>query len=320
LNSRIPVGSQITEKVSRLSASVYKLGPLGNPRILSSYLIIDKKVAIVDCGPEATVDELLDLALKCGVRTEDIDSLFLSHIHIDHAGGASKFLDRCKNCTAFIPQRGFKHMIDPTVLNASARLILGTALFDYWKPCGALPNERATSVKAQETFELGRMTLRYILAPGHAPHHNVLATDGEFLFAADALGILDAETNSLIPTTPPPSLDYPQCVRDIEMIEKLNPSVACLAHFGEIAPDSAYFERVKKVFELWAREAERYVKDKQLRAYDMLQYEEILSALIGLFPEYSGIDDSLRNQMVRVDVAGLVDYFRKHSSDSTRQP
>ena len=46
---------KVAEKIYRISDSIYRLGPLGEPKVLSSYLIIDDKVSIVDCGPSAEI-------------------------------------------------------------------------------------------------------------------------------------------------------------------------------------------------------------------------------------------------------------------------
>lgn len=303
---------KVAEKIYRISDSIYRLGPLGEPRVLSSYLIIDDKVSIVDCGPSAVVDELLTLARQCGVRASDIDNLLLTHVHLDHAGGASLFLQKCPSAATYVPERGYKHMLDPRALNASSKSVLGEIIFNYWKECGAVEKERLCAVKPNEQVWLGRTQVQYLPATGHAPHHNVIFDERDScIFSADALGIFDETTGSLIPTTPPPSLDLPQFLKDLDMIEGLRPKVACMAHYEEVSPSKEYFSSLRGVFEVWSEKARNYVARKKSTSYSWSDYDELFKELETAYPEYSKISASLREQALRVDVAGLVDYFAK---------
>lgn len=309
--------TQITEKIHRISGSIYRLGPIGEPNVLSSYLLLDKKISIVDCGPTAVVDELLSLAAQCGVRASEIDNLLLTHIHIDHAGGAAKFLERCPQALAFIPERGFKHIVDPSALNISARKVLGDEIFDYWMPCDPVKAERARSVKPRERLDLGKIQVEYVPATGHAPHHNIIVDEADsFIFSADALGIYDSATDLIVPTTPPPSLDLPQSLRDIELIEYLNPTVACMSHYEEINPNERFYSSLKNVFSFWSLAAKSYVIKKKLASYEYADCANIFAELVKDHPEYSALNGSPREQAIRVDVAGLLDYFVKHPANA----
>ena len=299
-------------RVSRLNESVFRLGPLGDPPVLSSYLVLDEKIAIIDCGPVAVIDQLLELLATCGVRTSQIDYLVLTHIHLDHAGGAARFQKHCSNSLTLIPERGFKHMIDPTVLNGSSRPILGDSIFNSWGGCEPVEKEKSASVKPHHKVDLGRLELEYIPAPGHAPHHNVISDIRDsIIFTADALGMLDNETRSLIPTTPPPSFDFVQAMKDIDMILDMGASTACLAHYSEVKPSSEFFDRVKSVYGTWAKEASRYVEKRKKAVYDKSDFEEVFHELEVNYPEYRMIPPFLFQQATRVDVGGLLNYFAR---------
>ncbi|MDG6996366.1 MAG: MBL fold metallo-hydrolase [Nitrososphaerota archaeon] len=290
---------------------------MGEPKVLSSYLLLDKKVSIVDCGPTAVIDELLSLAVQCGVRPSAIDNLLLTHIHIDHAGGAAKFLERCPNVNAYIPESGFKHMIDPSALNISARKVLGDEIFDYWRPCDPVKAERARSVKPRQKLDLGKIQVEYVPATGHAPHHNIIVDEPDScIFSADALGIYDSTTDLIVPTTPPPSLDLPQSLRDIELIEYLNPTVACMAHYEEINPSKRFYTSLKNVFDVWSLATQSYAIKENLASYSYADCESIFGELVKDHPQYSALSGSPREQAIRVDVAGLLDYFVKHPANA----
>ena len=297
-------------KVQRLNNHVFRVGSLGNPKVLSSYLIIDEKIALVDCGPRSVIEELLSLVKECGVVPSEVDALLLTHIHLDHAGGAGTFLERCSKAKVFIPERGYKHLLNPEALNSSARPILGERIFANWGACDPVPRERALSVKAHEKIRLGSIELEYLPAPGHAPHHNVLHdADRSVIFSADALGIYDQETQSIIPTTPPPSFDLNQASLDIRMIEELQPQLVCLAHFAEIYPERDFYDRVASIFSGWAEIVSSYVKQKNLLAYEFKSYLDVFSLLTERWPEYQELSEDLKEQVSRVDVGGLLNYF-----------
>jgi glyoxylase-like metal-dependent hydrolase (beta-lactamase superfamily II) len=291
---------------------MFRLGPLGDPAVLSSYLIVDTKIALIDCGPRPVIDELLSLVRECGISPEQIDHLLLTHIHLDHAGGAGSFVKKCPSATAYIPERGYKYLLNPEILNASARPILGERIFYNWGACDPVPAERAASVKPHEKIALGKLEVEYLPAPGHAPHHNVLhVADLSTVLAADALGILDPKTRSIIPTTPPPSFNLDQALRDIQMVQDLNPQLVCLAHFGEVSPSRNYYENVTRTFVEWAEIVSTYVKENNLVAYDSDDHQRIFASLLERWPQYQDLSADLKEQVSRVDVGGLLNYFIK---------
>jgi glyoxylase-like metal-dependent hydrolase (beta-lactamase superfamily II) len=302
------------DKVSRLNEFIYRLGPLGSPEVLSSYLIIDDKIAIVDSGPSFVLDELLKLIRNCGITPEEIDFLLLTHIHLDHAGGAAGFLRNCPSSKVMIPDRGYKHMLDPTILNASSRQILGERIFNQWGACEPVPSELAISVPPNQKIELGHVELEYLPAPGHAPHHNVInVSSGSLIFAADSLGIVEEKSDSIIPTTPPPSFDLAQAINDIAMVESLRPKLACLAHFKEVEPSDSLFERIRKTYGIWADCAMELITENNLPQYDLEDCAQLFSKLVLEFPEYANISGDLKEQAIRIDCAGILNYFIRKS-------
>ncbi|MDA4112135.1 MAG: MBL fold metallo-hydrolase [Thaumarchaeota archaeon] len=302
------------EGVSRLNEFVYRIGPLGSPKVLSSYLVIDSKIAIIDCGPSSVIDELLNVVRKCGISPDEIDHLLLTHIHLDHAGGAAKFLRMCPKSTVMIPEKGFKHLLDPSILNRSSRQILGDRIFDQWGACEPVTRERAISIAPRQEVALGHTVLEYIPAPGHASHHNVInAKPISITFAADSLGIFEESTASIIPTTPPPSFDLDLAISDISMVQNLASRLVCLAHFKEFEPETLVFERIKSTYKIWAKHASELVRKKNLPEYDLNDCEQLFSELVQIFPEYTDLSEDLREQAVRVNCGGMLNYFIKLS-------
>jgi glyoxylase-like metal-dependent hydrolase (beta-lactamase superfamily II) len=307
----------MAEKVVRLSNSLFRLGPLGDQPVLSSYLIVDEKIAIVDCGPLSVIDELLTLVEECGVSPAEIDELLLTHIHLDHAGGTAKFLERCRSANVCVPERGFKHLLNPEVLNSSSKSILGDRIFNSWGGCDPIPEKRSTPVRPHDKIKLGEREVEYVPATGHAPHHNILVdSKNSIIFSADALGIYDRESKFLIPTTPPPSFNLDQAIVDIAAVRTYRPGMVCMAHFAEIYPDDVHFELVTERFRKWAEIVSSYVDEGNLKGYDLNDCTRLLSMLSERWPEYGSLSEDLKEQVMRVDIGGLLNYFIKNSSRS----
>ncbi len=300
-----------SSKIEKLSNSLYKIGPLGNPKVLCSYILLDDKNCIVDCGPTVAVKELLDSVEEIGVKPDEIDFLFLTHVHVDHAGGTAEFLKRCSNAVAFVPEKGYKHLIDPSLLNPSARSVLGSDILDYWGEVEPVPKERLFSTKAGEKISTGKSTIHYISATGHAPHHCVLYEEkASTIFAADAVGIVDEEFGLVCPTSPPPAFDFDQSLNDIKMVKDLTSSLLCLPHFKTIIPEPSFFMEVNELYENWSRILRNFLESKseQLTKTD---WEEMYAVLESAYPAYRKVSDALKLQIRRVDIVGFAQWFLK---------
>jgi glyoxylase-like metal-dependent hydrolase (beta-lactamase superfamily II) len=266
----------------------------------------------VDCGPKSVIRELLALIEECGISKSDIDYLLLTHIHLDHAGGSADFVENIPSAHLIVPERGLKHLLNPAVLNSSARSVLGDRIFNDWGECAPVPVDKASPIKPNARINLGEVILEYVPALGHAPHHNVLVDDmHSMIFTADALGIYEENSGSLIPTAPPPSFDLVQALKDIEMLKALSPKIACMAHYKEVFPDEGYFAKASGTFRAWAERASEYVKEKNLTTYELGDCERLFSTLQKDFPEYVGLSDDLKDQFTRVDAGGLLNYYLK---------
>ncbi|MGI0078370.1 MAG: MBL fold metallo-hydrolase [Nitrososphaerales archaeon] len=300
-------------KIEKVSTAVLRLGPLGLPKVLCSYLIVDRKISIVDCGPSAVIEELLELVKQCGVSASEIDNLLLTHIHIDHAGGTGELVEKCPQVRVFVPKRGFQHLVDPSVLNPSARAILGDKLFGYWGAAKPVTESKVHSMETEETVDLGGDSVRFIEARGHAPHQDVLLLqNSKVLFAADALGIHDDKNSELhSPTTPPPSFNMDQQLEDFQTIEKIEPRLLCFPHFRSLTPTKEFYSETRSLYKKWERIIGSYLEEKRVAGNSLAQsdIDRIFSRLQLEYPAYQNIPENLEHQMKRVDIAGLAQWF-----------
>lgn len=203
----------------------------GFRRFISSWLVRDEKkdrTYLVDTGPASTWP-IVQNAVKThgGGR---VDAVLLTHVHLDHAGGAGLAVSEYGARIAAAP-RGVPHLLEPSALWKGSVDTLGDTAFLYGEP---------VPVPGDSLFAPGMLPEGFssIDTPGHASHHQSFILDegnGErVLFAGEAAGIfLEGEEPFpyLRPATPPRF--FPDVTLDsIERLMKADCRRICYSHFG----------------------------------------------------------------------------------------
>jgi glyoxylase-like metal-dependent hydrolase (beta-lactamase superfamily II) len=206
----------------------------GRERVTSSYLLEGSEPAIVETGPTTSLRALTGGLRSLGIGPADLAHVVVTHIHLDHAGGAGAVADVFPRATVWVHERGAPHLADPARLVASAARIYGEErLRDLFGPVHPVPPERLRSVADGDSISLGDRTLEVMYTPGHAGHHVCLMdsrTGG--VFVGDAFGVYLPDVGVLRPATPPPEFDLELAIRSIERVAGREPSVLLFSHFG----------------------------------------------------------------------------------------
>src|SRR4051812_12845578 len=96
------------------------------PQLDAIHLIVeDGRAAIVDTGINSSVPRVLSALRAKGIALSAVDYVVLTHIHLDHAGGAGLLLSQLPNALLTVHPRGARHMIDPAKLIASTQAVYG---------------------------------------------------------------------------------------------------------------------------------------------------------------------------------------------------
>ncbi|MBI2328431.1 MAG: MBL fold metallo-hydrolase, partial [Chloroflexi bacterium] len=222
---------EVAENVSMIDDQLYSI-----PQHGSVYLLNEKKKALIDSGPVTSARVVLDGIRESGVRPEDIDYLIVTHIHLDHGGGAGLLIKNMPKARVVVHHRGAKHLIDPTRLVSSALAALSRGERDLSQETELVPieAERIKAVSDGDTIELGeQQVLRIIEAPGHAPHELcVYESRNNGLFSGDAAGLSVAENKVLVMVNAPPSFDADLSIATLKRLMALKASRIYFAHFG----------------------------------------------------------------------------------------
>jgi glyoxylase-like metal-dependent hydrolase (beta-lactamase superfamily II) len=221
----------------------------------SVYVVDADRPAVVDAGIGADRERVFDALDAVGVAPEDLAAVVLTHVHLDHAGGAGYLAERCPEATVYAHERGVPHLADPSRLVAGTKDAVGDAWRFYADPV-PVPESRLEALTDGDAVDLGDRTLTAHGAPGHAPHQLVFRDDRDgAVFTGDAAGIWVPSREAVVPTTPPPQFDLDQCLADVETIRDLDPSALLYAHFGP-GPDDvdAVLTEYRRTLEAWVEE------------------------------------------------------------------
>jgi glyoxylase-like metal-dependent hydrolase (beta-lactamase superfamily II) len=201
----------------------------------------DGRVAIVDTGTNDSVPLVLQSLEALGLAREAVDIVFITHVHLDHAGGAGALMRALPRARAVAHPRSVPHLRDPSRLIEASRVVYGDAVFDalYGTPLPIEP-ERISETQDGERLRLGASELQALHTPGHALHHHVLHDlDARAVFTGDTFGLsyraLDTERGAfIVPTTTPTQFDPEQLAASVRRIVALAPEALYLTHYGRV--------------------------------------------------------------------------------------
>ena len=204
---------------------------MGAPGVVAAYVIPSSDgLVIVDCGPGSTLPKLRSAVSHLGYDVADIRHILLTHIHLDHAGGAGQ-LALETGAFVYVHQRGAAHLSNPARLMQSATQIYGAMMETLWGAFLPVSDTQLQALEGGETLRLGDFELRVAYTPGHAVHHLSYALDGH-VFCGDVGGVRLQGSPYLIAPTPPPDIDFTAWRESLVKLRSLEPHTLYPTHFG----------------------------------------------------------------------------------------
>jgi len=210
------------------------------PLLACAYLRVSgEECAFVETNTGYAVPKLLAALAAQGRAPGDVRYVIVTHVHLDHAGGASALMEALPNATLLAHPRAARHLIDPSKLVAGATAVYGAEAFAALY--GTIRGVDASRVRALDDgaeVPFGGGVLRFLHTRGHANHHFVVHDPArDTVFTGDAFGLVYPQLQRAgllaFPSTSPTDFDGPAAHAAVDRIVALGTAGACLTHFGE---------------------------------------------------------------------------------------
>ena len=225
----------------------------GHARVIGAAVLAGADgLAVIDPGPTTCLPALEAGLARLGGTLQDVRSIFLTHIHLDHAGATGTILRRVPGARVTVHERGAPHMIDPTKLLSSATRLYGDRMDVLWGAFEPVPAERVRALQGGERLEAGGGSLEVAYTPGHAVHHvSYFDRQAGTAYVGDTCGVRVIGDYVIAPT-PPPDVDLAAWHRSLEVIAAWRPRTLLLTHFGLVHDVDQYLPRYRVVLDAMA--------------------------------------------------------------------
>ena len=223
--------------MSNLSIATIDLNFQNKPGTIGAYLIpYSGGGVLVESGPASTIPELINGLSRHGLSPADITHVFLTHIHLDHAGAAGWLAQQ--GACVYVHPNGASHLINPDKLLASAARIYGSQMDSLWGKFYPVPERQLNILNDNDQVSLGELTIHALDVPGHANHHLAYLLDGA-CFTGDVGGIRIHNQKFISLPMPPPDLNLELWRASIRRLIDHQPQQIIPTHFG-IYPDASW--------------------------------------------------------------------------------
>ena len=229
----------------------------GRPQVIAAFLVEGPEgLALVETGPESTLEVLLAGIEEAGFSASDIGDVFVTHIHLDHAGAAGWWAAN-HGSKVHVHPRGARHLVNPSRLLASATMVYGDLMDTLWGGMTPAPEANVNAVEDGGRVQAAGLEFEAIDTPGHARHHHVWVVADEG-FAGDVAGARLPGSDFLSVTSAPPQFDLPAYEESIDRLLARDFDRLHLTHFGTIEN----VEEHLSAYRCEVRAAAEFVRDR----------------------------------------------------------
>lgn len=283
--------------------------------------------ALIETGPSPSVAHLLRGLETLRIPPEDIRYIIVTHIHLDHSGGAGLLLTHCPNAQVVVHPRGARHLIDPSRLIASARMVYGEKFDSLFHPIVPVPEDRILIRGEGDTLTIGAdRTLQFLDTPGHALHHfSIYDPVSNGIFSGDTAGIRYAPLEEegirfFLPTTSPNQFDPKALKASMERFRSMDIQRLYFGHYGMTTAVDEALRQVAHWTDRFVEIGQQFVAHQPVQAATLMQQAEELGRQLldavrshlsaAGVPTDHRIYDILKADCL-VDAMGILDYLNK---------
>ncbi len=247
------------------------------------YMIVEgDSVALVETANAPSLKYVLEALSELNLTPEAVKYILLTHIHLDHAGGAGSYMAAFPNAQLVVHPKGVRHMVDPSYLEAGVVGVYGQEFVDkIYGKLAPIDVNRIISAEDGLVINLNGRELICRDTPGHANHHNIII-DGKTggVFSGDIFGVAYLELNFkdkrlVFPTTTPVNFSPEKMVNSIKLIESYAPQYIYLTHFGQVG-------NIEQI----ANELRRMIADYVAIAHESAGAQDVVAEIADRLKQY----------------------------------
>ncbi len=234
----------------------------GRPKSIAAALLeSENHRAIIDPGPESTLNTLREQLRARNISVANLDAILLTHIHLDHAGATGKLVRENPNLSVYVHASGARHMVDPAKLLSSAGRLWGDELPILFGETLPVPPENLHILEGGEALTLGARKLDVVYTPGHAGHHVSYFDDAAGVaFIGDTGGIRIDNGPYILPAAPPPDINLEIWDTSFAAILARHPARLFLTHFGYSDDPAAHIAEFRERLHRWSEATEEILR------------------------------------------------------------
>lgn len=294
---------------------------LGMPGRTGTYVLLEEEPTLIETGPSPSVPYIKDGLKALGLRLSDIQYVIVTHVHLDHAGGAGLLLKDLPNATVVVHPRGKRHLADPTKLVAGARAVYGPVFDDLFDPIVPIPEDRLVTKSDGETLKIGSdCELTFYDTPGHAKHHfSIYDPVSNGLFTGDTIGVRYHQTEDhgltfYLPSTSPNHFDPVAMQEQIDRFRRMNLDRIYFGHFSVSEEPEAVYEQVSEWLPRFVSAGEQATANGEgVEGIKMRLWNMVTDFLYNHhIPENHGVHQILQLDF-EVCAQGIADYLSKRA-------
>ncbi|MBU2512331.1 MBL fold metallo-hydrolase [bacterium] len=282
----------------------------GFRKFISAWLYADGELTfVVDPGPSHSIEFLIKTLKDLNIKK--IDYILLTHIHIDHAGGAGRLLEAFPMAEVICHEKGIPHMVSPQKLWQGSLKVLGKIAEGYGEII-PVPQEK---IRFADKIDTPSGIIQVVETPGHAIHHfSYLFKD--YLFAGEVAGVIHKTENNLYarPATPP-VFKQDISLSSLETVATLDFEGLCCGHYGYHENPKSILLSACEQLRLWVD----VVKDELKQGEDG-SIQRIIDSLLKkdeLFRGVINLDDDIRQRedyFIKNSIKGMIQFVKEQTA------